>query len=423
MEFQIVRDLLEANKRDEIDADDTNHDENIQHISHTSPKRRHAYVFLMAGCDPANRDYHGYLYNILSSAHILKESGSKADVVALVRLATKSKHTSLPAEEEEWLRKCGIILKYLPKMKDEESDSFYTATMAKFDVLDLTDYSRVIFLDSDVMPICNLDYVFDLSDGPDAILKENLVIAWKTEPSNAGFFMLKPGPGELRELQQVIATREEKAKNLPWPPFDEVEGWGHVIKPPDRWQNFRKGGGTKWNFYCVFSDQGLLYHWTKYVKRSVSIIVDDEVQNWGPAEKDDAQIVRLESKMKDVLNEKSCSQRDQFNRGRMLLNAPYRDFVHFVSTTKPWLGAKASNVPGDVANISEAQNATQLWFYGLRRQIAEHKLSDRINIYDLRVGRPPLGLYPTWYQMYLQANKTKVNKTEASATANDMITG
>lgn len=61
--------------------------------------------------------------------------------------------------------------------------------MQKLVVLDLVEYRRVIFLDTDVMPFCNLDYVFDLSDGSNAVLKENLIIALSGSPANAGEFV------------------------------------------------------------------------------------------------------------------------------------------------------------------------------------------------------------------------------------------
>ena len=42
---------------------------------------------------------------------------------------------------------------------------FTQAMLDKFQILDLTEYSRVIFLDSDVIPLCNMDYTFEFSEG------------------------------------------------------------------------------------------------------------------------------------------------------------------------------------------------------------------------------------------------------------------
>lgn len=55
-----------------------------------------------------------------------------------------------------------------------------------------------------------------------------------------GFFMLSPKAGELDRLRQIVAKQQEKAKDLPYPHFDENRGWGHVIRPPDEWWTINK---------------------------------------------------------------------------------------------------------------------------------------------------------------------------------------
>jgi alpha-N-acetylglucosamine transferase len=51
----------------------------------------------------------------------------------------------------------------------------------KFRILGMTEYRRVLFLDGDVVPLVNLDYLFELSDPAHTttptILMENLVVA------------------------------------------------------------------------------------------------------------------------------------------------------------------------------------------------------------------------------------------------------
>jgi hypothetical protein len=107
-----------------------------------------------------------------------------------------------------------------------------------------------------------LDYLFEMSDGENATLKENLVMAGKMEPANAGFFMVAPKEGDLEQINSIIQEQEVKAKSLPYPYFDPVEGWGHVIQPDDQWEALKKQG-RNWTFWSAFSDQGLLYYWTK----------------------------------------------------------------------------------------------------------------------------------------------------------------
>jgi alpha-N-acetylglucosamine transferase len=134
----------------------------------------------------------------------------------------------------------------------------------KFRVLGLTEYRRVLFMDGDVMPTENLDYLFELSDGPDAILKPNLIVTGSLEPANGGFFMLSPGEGELEEMNEIIHQREVKAQSLPYPYFDDIEGWGHEIQPPDK-VDLLYDSRTNWTFWAAFADQGLLYYWVRTV--------------------------------------------------------------------------------------------------------------------------------------------------------------
>jgi alpha-N-acetylglucosamine transferase len=62
---------------------------------------------------------------------------------------------------------------------------FHRAVLDKFRILGLVEYRRVLLMDGDVMPIASLDYLFEMSDGENATLKENLITAGKMEPANA----------------------------------------------------------------------------------------------------------------------------------------------------------------------------------------------------------------------------------------------
>jgi hypothetical protein len=59
------------------------------------------------------------------------------------------------------------------------------AVLDKFRILGLVEYRRVLLMDGDVMPNTSLDYLFEMSDGENATLKENLITAGKMEPANA----------------------------------------------------------------------------------------------------------------------------------------------------------------------------------------------------------------------------------------------
>ncbi|KAG7340332.1 hypothetical protein IV203_023875 [Nitzschia inconspicua] len=157
-------------------------------------------------------------------------------------------------------------------------------------------------------------------------------MAEQTEASNAGFFLVTPHKGDWSLLQQVIRQKEEKALTLPWPHFNEAEGWGHVITPPDYWRPLNGSKLHRWKWHAVFADQGLLYYWTKYVKMNVSIIIGDEIEHWSST--NGQKKVTLERIDKGgPLDAFSCIR--QFHSTRMQ-PPPYRDFHHFTGTSKPW---------------------------------------------------------------------------------------
>ena len=90
--------------------------------------------------------------------------------------------------------------------------------MEKFRILKLTEYSRVMYLDYDVMPTCNLDYMFELSDPlPESTksfrLKENVILAYRSEPSSGGLFLVKPNSTDYDDIQRIIHEKETRSWN------------------------------------------------------------------------------------------------------------------------------------------------------------------------------------------------------------------
>jgi hypothetical protein len=223
---------------------------------------RFAYAFLIAGCDADKPTYRGFLYNVLVSAHMLKSNGSTADVIVLVQMSQRAAtNTSLPREEEHMLNELGVRIHYLPT---PNVDTFYSAMLAKFSILDLMEYERVLYLDADIMPLCNLDYLFELSTT--GLLKENMVIAWWKEPASGGCFMLTPGRGEYNKLQAIVAKQHDTSRR--WPHFDPIQGWGHAIQPTDHWMSLLGHRGTNWTFQVRCKNL-----WTKLVLHPSTIHV------------------------------------------------------------------------------------------------------------------------------------------------------
>jgi hypothetical protein len=196
------------------------------------PHRKWAYAFLMAGVDVRFPSYKGIFYNVLVSAEILKDS--KADIIVMVQMSRRSQSSKLTDEEESHLRSMNVKIHYLDVPKEQ---NFYQIQFEKFRILDFyTNYTRVIYMDGDVMPYCSLDYMFELSEPEDqtakAPLKGNVILTWSQEPSHGGFFMLQPKEGDFDLVQAIIKRREKEAVES-GVLFDLEKGWGHVITPPD----------------------------------------------------------------------------------------------------------------------------------------------------------------------------------------------
>lgn len=212
------------------------------------------------------------------------------------------------------------------------------------------------------MPLGNLDYLFELSNDnkyglENSTVKPNLVIASKNESANAGFFMLTPGYGEYEEVQEIIQTREAKARDLDSEvKFDVVDGWGHVITEPDEWVSRSSRRGRHWNFSFAYSDQGLLYYWVKYMKKQVSVVFEDHVDNLSEDENGN---VALERTLKEP-----------FRNLKPILDSPFDcrkfmcDFVHFTGNTKPWMDYTPKEF---LNNRTEPHTPNELWWYTLKQ--------------------------------------------------------
>jgi len=126
-----------------------------------------------------------------------------------------------------------------------------------------------------------MDYLFDLS--MKGVLKENIIFAGKTEPASGGIFVLTPKEGSWEHILDIIHKKEARGAAMPYPHWNGTIGWGHELEDGDEMEFLIKNNNNNkmWNFYGAYADQGLLYHWTKYEEKSVSIVFRQRIQNWG----------------------------------------------------------------------------------------------------------------------------------------------
>jgi hypothetical protein len=138
-----------------------------------------------------------------------------------------------------------------------------------------------------------------------------------------------------------------------------------------------------------------LYHWTKYVKKRVSIFNKSQIKTWKVKDDDvsgPVKLVRVEESrnvLADAYNSPSivgANHRDPY----LTNNLPYKDFEHFVQKLKPWLNKKLANNPH--GHVDKPKKASELWFNTLRKIESEYNFG--INTKNVWNGRPSLGTYP-----------------------------
>jgi hypothetical protein len=196
-------------------------------------------------------------------------------------------------------------------------------------------------MDADVLPTCNLDYYFYLNATRYA---PNIVIAWNSEPAQGGFFMLETGGWEdLIRLKYLNATH----------------GFGNSLAQHPA-MGLNDKNYTEWNWYGATIDQGILYHWDRYVKNSVSLITNARVQTWVQG------TLMEDSHDRQFLcpNHSRLARRDRFFRGRHGL---YKAHIHFTGRGKPWSITSYSATPPE--NETKCETTLDLWQWALAQAL------------------------------------------------------
>jgi lipopolysaccharide biosynthesis glycosyltransferase len=379
-------------------------------------KSPYAYAFLIGGVHEDRPAYRGFLYSVVIAAHLLKQTGSTMDVWLYVQLSPDSQLVNtLPDEDLRLLKAMNIQVVYADRPAGKES--FSELVYDKFRILQMTDYRRVMFLDGDVIPLANMDYLFRLSDSDTPILQPNFIMASRGEPCNAGMFILEPKVGEWEALQDVIAQQHESAKNLPYPKFDREYGWGHSFrKEGDAWEGINKNG-RMWRYHASHSDQGLLYYWVKYVKQHVSIAMGDNLATWGPGTTVSAydgklQPVKLREEYRlltPYMTQEPLAWQERcthnHDNATYFCTAPYREFAHFMGGNKPWqLGTGVSYFRGRKTDRYFAPY--RLWFATLQELNA--KLNMGLDFSQMRAGIPGLTTTPLGHMAMFNDHNNRV---------------
>ena len=197
-----------------------------------------AYVSLLA--HPSSDSRRPYLHSFLVAAESIRQTGSTYDIVALIFGAISDDDLALLEGEGIKVVPVGGVgasLAENPEAFDQSTAAIYRA---KLRVLQLTEYDRVMFFDSDVVFTANCDDLLRTS-------LDFVGRAGSNSPLNAGTFIIRPSWQALVDISDVSLSMA----------FSPEQGWFEYGAIPD-WRDAR-APATDWSFYGASVDQGLLY--------------------------------------------------------------------------------------------------------------------------------------------------------------------
>jgi hypothetical protein len=141
---------------------------------------------------------------------------------------------------------------------------------------------------------------------------------------------------------------------------------------------------------CLTAER-LLYHWTKYVKKSVSLIRHDAITNWGDATTtskscnttlspiiatSNGSVCQESILSGNFLNQYTC--RRQKKNGGEGNTSPYQDFHHFTGLSKPWY-SNQTLLEDDISKIAYPKlNVRQQWYYHLKHALVEIGMAEAV---------------------------------------------
>jgi hypothetical protein len=210
-----------------------------------------------------------------------------------------------------------------------------------------------------------LDYLFDLSK--EGIIQPNLIMACFAAPADGSLFMLEPQPGDYEKLQAIVKEQSKAKQNKTV--WDPIKGWGHAIQKGDEYRILSRRPRDKklWDFYAGHTDQGLLYHWVRYVKENVTIVVGgDQYHYQSRISVTKTTNAFTDYKEFDLANMPRTGAWKYKNR-KQVEKLPYEGVIHFNAHHKPW-EQNLTHLYSNKTNIkTNSQNGLELWFYELQQ--------------------------------------------------------
>jgi len=165
-----------------------------------------------------------------------------------------------------------------------------------------TNYSRLMYLDGDVLPTKNLDCYFQLST--------NAFNTGNASPLNSGWYVAVPSLPLYEKMKAKAVAR----LSAPW---DETNGWGTAMPAGVTFRNHGKAV-AKWDFNGASLDQGLLFHTLVLTDGGATMLDHADAVLYGPGHRQT--VLGLKQAVP------ACDGK-----------SPMERFAHFTGRNKPWL--------------------------------------------------------------------------------------
>jgi lipopolysaccharide biosynthesis glycosyltransferase len=144
------------------------------------------------------------------------------------------------------------------------------------------------------------------------------------------------------------------------------------------------------DFEGGFADQGLLYHWVKYHRKSYTQIYPEYVEDWGQDKYGNVTMLNVTS------NDLPSCLPHKYRRMAKKVR-PYRDFVHFTGGRKPWLTRVGRSVLKDAENLQKYPPITFpiLWVQTFGKVMKKINVNLTFSEILQRKNLAPLGEFPS----------------------------
>eukprot|EP00250_Pteridium_aquilinum_P021531 c25155_g1_i1 orf=192-2171(-) len=161
-------------------------DNSMQKMQQGMETRREAYAAILHSADM-------YVCGAIALAHSIRKTGSKRDMVILV-------DENIQPHKREGLEEAGWIVVQIERIRNPNADpkSYNEWNYSKLRLWQLTSYHKLIFLDSDVLVLRNIDFLFQ-SEEISASGNSRTVF-------NSGVMVLEPNNCTFNLLMSNIAT-------------------------------------------------------------------------------------------------------------------------------------------------------------------------------------------------------------------------